>query len=179
VDRLVRRAEVLCRADQALIAAIYLEHQTVAAVAFLQGVSVRVLRRRLYRIIRRVHTPEFIYVLRRHDQWRGIQRRVATAIFLRGLTMHQAARELKLPYFTVRRLRDIVRTLIDGEPDEAARASAGEEHGGSQREQSGDWIAGGKEESSRQSSSQVASRSSAARARSIKFPNSRRFGEVA
>jgi hypothetical protein len=177
VDRLVSRAEVLSRADQALIAAIYLKHQTLAAVACLQGTSVRVVRRRLYSIIRRVHTPEFIYVVRRRARWPEQQRRVATAIFLRGLTMRQTARGLKLPYFTVRRLRDVVLALITAALDESARAKAGEEHRGdgeNQREQRGGLIGGAAEGCAGENAPQSPSNHV-----SLKFPTSSHFGEVA
>jgi DNA-directed RNA polymerase specialized sigma24 family protein len=178
VVRLVTRVKVLPEADQTLIATIYLRHQTVATVAKLQGTSARAVRRRVYAIVRRVHTPEFIYVMRRRAQWPAQQRLIATAIFLHGLTMRQAARELKLPYFTVRRLRDTVLALIVAALGETARAKAAEEHGGdggSQREQRGDWMRVLEEDQS----SQVASLFPPTRSGTLDFPASSHFGEVA
>jgi hypothetical protein len=178
VDRLVTRARVLSQVDRALIATIYLKHQSVAAVAQLQGTPVRTLRRHLYRIIRRVHTPEFIFVMRRRAQWPAQQRRVATAIFLQGLTMHQAVRELQLPYFTVRRFRDIVLTLITSALDESAPPKKDEEpegDKGTEKEQRGDWT----ETADEDWADEIASQSPSLRDATLKFPTTSRFGEVA
>jgi DNA-directed RNA polymerase specialized sigma24 family protein len=112
-ESLARLADDLAPDDRALIRAVYADGKTAVDVARLSGADPRAVRRRVRRLTRRVLSPEYLFVLRHKDRWPAPRRRVAVACFLHGRTMRDAARQLRMPLYTVRRHCDAVHAAFE------------------------------------------------------------------
>lgn len=112
VDVIVARSSVLAPADAALVQSVYGDGRSIASVAVLLGCDERKVRRRVKRLVARLGSAPFLYVLSHRHTWPSSRRRVAEACFLRGLSIRQAADELKLTYHAVRRQVEAVGALI-------------------------------------------------------------------
>jgi len=102
MENLVSYAEHLEPADRALIESVFERGMSAADLARAMGRDPRHVRRRLKRLITRMSSRPFQFVLRCRDKWPVNQRRVADAIVLRGLTQREAADELDLTLHQVR-----------------------------------------------------------------------------
>ena len=111
-DLIVARAEELPPGDAALLESIYGDGRSVTSLAPMLGCDVRKLRRRVKRLVARLHSPEFTFVISHRHKWTPSRRRVAEACFIRGLSIRQAARDLNLTYHTVRRHAEALRALV-------------------------------------------------------------------
>jgi hypothetical protein len=113
LDLLSTRLDELASDEQALVRALYLDQRTPAEIAPLLGMDERSVRRRAKRIADRVLSGEFAFVIRSRDLWPFKRRRVATAIFVRGLSLNAAAADLGLSTYRVRQERAMVLALYD------------------------------------------------------------------
>jgi DNA-directed RNA polymerase specialized sigma24 family protein len=102
VDRLLERATCLPLTDRALLRAVYRDRQSTVELARLLGSAPRQVRRRLRRLVARVLSPEFIFVLRHRESWPRLRAEVATACILEGKSLRQAARDLDRSLTSVR-----------------------------------------------------------------------------
>ncbi|MFN0134027.1 MAG: hypothetical protein ACKVW3_16045 [Phycisphaerales bacterium] len=128
-DVLLSRAESLPPQDSALIRAILGDGKPAREVAILLGLPPggdRAIRRRVRRLITRMTSTTFIFVLRHGGAWPPPLRRVATACFLHGLSLRAAARELGTSLHSVRAAHAAVlalataATTVSATPREAA-----------------------------------------------------------
>ncbi|MGP1273606.1 MAG: hypothetical protein ACTS22_09765 [Phycisphaerales bacterium] len=127
VERLVERAARLDSEDRRLITAVFAEGVPAAQLARERDADARWIRRRVRAIARRVLDPRFEFVARHAESWRPTRRRVATALYIRGRTLRQTARELGLSLYLVRLNRDAVEAMFEAE--DALRARLGAERG--------------------------------------------------
>lgn len=111
-DLIVERSQVLPRDDAGLLQCIYGDGRSISALAPMLGCDARKLRRRVRRLVERVNSNEFVFVLSYRQNWTPSRRRVAEACFIRGLSIRQAASDLRLSYHTVRRHLEAVRALM-------------------------------------------------------------------
>lgn len=102
VHELLRRCEPLPEDDVALIRAIYVDELPVARMAALMGVSTRSVRRRVDRMVARVMSPDFAFVVEHSWRWGGTRRGVAHAIIVLGRSLRQTAEDLDLSLHGVR-----------------------------------------------------------------------------
>jgi len=116
--------------ERAIIHAIYRDGLTAQRVAHLRCESPRRVRSRVRRIVARLVSDRFRFVVRSRDRWPLQRRRVATACVLQGMSMREAARFLQLTLHQVRRELETVRTLMAEEtrrdappPPRSARAT--------------------------------------------------------
>jgi hypothetical protein len=70
------------------------------------------LRRRFRRLVRRVQSPEFAFVLEHRAQWTRSMREVATACWIHGLSTRAASNRLRMSLHDVRRHRCTILALI-------------------------------------------------------------------
>lgn len=112
-ELLLRRADLLAPDDAAILDACFNRGLNVAQVARLRDVPVTTMRRRLRRLIFRVVSPFFDFVLRTSDHWPLTRRRVARAVVLEGRSLREAADALDLPVHAVRHHADAVRAAFD------------------------------------------------------------------
>lgn len=96
------RAEGLDPSDRAVLEAVLIAGQSVAEVSKIAGVPTRRMHRRVARLLARLATPAYGYVLARRAGWPPKRRRVAEACVLRGLSQRAAAAELGLTLYVVR-----------------------------------------------------------------------------
>ena len=101
-EGLLTYAEHLDSADRALVEAVFERGASAAGLARAMSRDPRHVRRRLKRLINRMSSRMFQFVLRQRMHWTPNQRRVAEAVVLRGLTQRQAASELGLTLHQVR-----------------------------------------------------------------------------
>lgn len=101
-EGLVTYAEHLDPADRALVVSVFERGLSAAELARATGRDPRHVRRRLKRLIARMASRPFQFVLRHRANWSLNQRRVAEAVVLRGRTQREAAAELGLTLHQVR-----------------------------------------------------------------------------
>lgn len=112
--------------DRAVIWAIYRDGLTAQQVAHLRSESPRLLRARVRRIVARLVSEQFRFVLRKRDGWPQLRRAVGGACVLQGRSMRDAASFLRLSLHQVRREMGVIRALMDEESrpvDVATRAA--------------------------------------------------------
>ena len=97
-NQLVARVEFLPTAERVLLEQVYIQGWPVARVAALTGEPTRKVRRRAKRLAARALTPMFLEVALHSAGWPREMRAVGAAIFVRGLSIRAAARDLDLPY---------------------------------------------------------------------------------
>ncbi len=110
-ETLVARAAWALPEDRRLIEAVYREGMSAKAVAELRAEPVARIRRRLRRVIARLTSDRFLFVLRERDGWPAPRRRVATACVLQGRSMRDGAKHLKVSLHEVRRQLQLVDAL--------------------------------------------------------------------
>lgn len=113
-EQIAGRARFLPRAERALILAVYEQGRTISDLAALCGRSPRSLRRELRRILRRITSPEYAFVVVHRDNWSATMRRVAQSCIIDGVPVRRASQSLSLSLHTVRKHRDIIRLLSEG-----------------------------------------------------------------
>lgn len=111
---LLMRASHLPEQDRALVRTVLGREQSVAGLARSVGVAARPLRSRLRRLIARLNSPEFLFVVRSRDGWAPTRRGVADLCFVHGLTVQAAADVLRITRYAARRHRETILALMSG-----------------------------------------------------------------
>lgn len=102
-EELVSRAGDLPEPDRALIHAVSDQGLPVTRIATESGQSVRALRRRVRTLATRITSPQYRLVILYRRRWSRTRRAVGTICFLDGRSQREAARELGLSLYTVRK----------------------------------------------------------------------------
>jgi DNA-directed RNA polymerase specialized sigma24 family protein len=98
--------------DKALLRAIYRDGMTAQRIAQLRSQSARTVRARVRRLVARVSSDRFRFVVRHREKWPVHRRSIATACVLQGMSMRDAAAFLHLSFHQVRREMGIVEALM-------------------------------------------------------------------
>ena len=98
--------------ERAIIHAIYRDGLSAQRVAHLRCESPRRVRARVRRIVARLVSDRFRFVVRPRDEWPNLRRRVASGCVMQGMSMREAARFLQITLHQVRREMGVVRTLM-------------------------------------------------------------------
>lgn len=101
-EHVVARAQALPREERAILESVFGDGLTIARLAALRGVSPRPLRRKIRLLLGRVLSDRFAFVLRESPAWPDRRRRIATAVYVHGLSMRDAAEGLGTTLHTVR-----------------------------------------------------------------------------
>ena len=122
------RAAWLPAPDYALLTAYYDAGLTIQRIADMLHLPPRTAARRLRILAERIRSADFLTVAHAAhpdpelralfgppdpDLWPPTRRRVADAIYIRGLNMRAASRELRLSLHTVRRHNDAIRAILN------------------------------------------------------------------
>jgi DNA-directed RNA polymerase specialized sigma24 family protein len=107
------RADALCPADRELIKALYGDGRTAAEVAPILGVRAASVHRRSRRLVTRIFSDLFVFVLRNKDAWPATRRRIASEHFLQGRSLREIAGDLRVCLGTVRQHQRAVLTLFE------------------------------------------------------------------
>ncbi len=118
-ERLVERAAHLPQLDRYLVEGVFRDGRSIADLAAVwsdhpqPGRSAKSLRRRLHRLVERLDSPGFVLVAECRDRWAPTRRRVATACFLHGQSLRQAADSLGMSLHTVRRHFEAITAIAE------------------------------------------------------------------
>jgi DNA-directed RNA polymerase specialized sigma24 family protein len=113
-EQVVARAYLLNSTDRAFLLAAFDDGRSAADLGRLTGVSPRSVRRRLRRLADRVLSSRFLFVGKAMHRWPPTRRRVAEAVVLRGLSMRQAAQEMKISVYVVRAHMNAINAMFSG-----------------------------------------------------------------
>lgn len=116
-------AAFLAPDDAELVRAIYSRGVSPNELARLIGTSPNNVRRRACRLVARMRSPAFGFVIRQRDQWTPLMREVASACILHAMTLQHAAATLRISYHTARRYRDLVLRMAESARTQSRRAS--------------------------------------------------------
>jgi hypothetical protein len=105
---LVNRAEWLQDDERDLIREVYGRGRSVHELARIMRVPSRPLGKRISRIVRRLVSRPYVFVLMHHHVWSAQMRDVAITCIVQGRPLREAAPRLNLSYHTVRRSRDLI-----------------------------------------------------------------------
>jgi len=134
---ILTRAAWLPAPDHALLTAYYDAGLTIQRIADMLHLPPRTAARRLRILAERIRSPQFLTVAHAAhpdpelralfgppdpDLWPPTRRRVADAIYIRGLNMRAASRELRLSLHTVRRHNDAIRAILNAAHAQKGRA---------------------------------------------------------
>ncbi len=115
-----------CRAlnadDRATVSSIVLAGATARHIAALTGQNERSLRRKVRRILRRVLSVNFAFVVAHQREWTMQRRRVGQACFIDGLSLRGAAAQLGIPLHGVRKHHHAISCMAE-QAKEAAKAA--------------------------------------------------------
>ncbi len=112
-EKLLDYADFLESADRALLRAIFDRGLSATEFARAMGQPPRRVRQRVQRLVQRLGSTPFQFVLRNRYAWSAARRQVAESIFLRGLTQRRAAAQLGLSLHQVRQEIERVRALYE------------------------------------------------------------------
>jgi len=112
-ERLVQLAAHLKPEERALVEAVYDHGVTLRTAATLQGRLPVLVRRRLARLLARLTSVEFGFVVRHLDRWTEPRRSIARLVFLERRTRSHVAAALGVSPHTVRRETDAIRVLLE------------------------------------------------------------------
>ena len=113
VERLLDLAEHLPDPDRALLRGIYDRGMSAADLARVLGRRPRGIRRHVQRLVERIGSPRFMFIVRNRRRWPKVRRSIAEMVFLQGRSQREAAEALGLGVHRVRREIDRIRLLID------------------------------------------------------------------
>ena len=113
VERMLDLAEHLPASDRALLRGIYDRGMTAAELARMLGLRPRGVRARIQRLVERIGSPRFAFIVRNRGRWPRVRRCIAEMVFLQGRSQREAAETLGLGVHRVRREVDRIRLLID------------------------------------------------------------------
>jgi DNA-directed RNA polymerase specialized sigma24 family protein len=102
MEQVMTLARHLDTPDRDLVRSIYDRGLTAAELARASGQSAPRIRRRLNKVLNRLASPEYRFVLRFGETWPGERKRVGEAIFVMGWTQRDAAKRTGLSLHTVR-----------------------------------------------------------------------------
>jgi|CXWL01.1.fsa_nt_gi DNA-directed RNA polymerase specialized sigma24 family protein len=123
-QEVVVRAGALPDREAALLKAVFADGKPLTELAALTATPVRRLRRRIHRLMKRVMTPEFAYVMRHAHSWPQTRRRVAHATVVLGQSLRETGRALGLSLHSVRRHHESVRSMCEAVASLAREARA-------------------------------------------------------
>jgi DNA-directed RNA polymerase specialized sigma24 family protein len=124
-DSIATLAEGLPPDDHALIRALYADGKSAVELARLAGKDPREVRRRARRLVKRILSPEYLFVLRTRHRWPAPRRSVAVACILHGRPQREVAAELRVPLYTVRRHCEAIHAALEtlGAPADQKRSA--------------------------------------------------------
>jgi DNA-directed RNA polymerase specialized sigma24 family protein len=119
-EQLLEHADELDRHDRALLRGVYQLGMTITELADVVGRQPRTVRHRVLRLVRRILSPEFQYVLRHRRSWPASRRAIAERVILQGRTQREVAEEFSVSVHRVRQVCDRIRHAIEADCEQQA-----------------------------------------------------------
>lgn len=114
-EKVVMRAEFLDSADRALLQAVFDRGITAAEIARAIGERPETMQRRVQRLVERLGSNPYQFVMQQLKDWPPCQQRVGESVFLRGLSHREASQHLGISLHRVRREVERIRSLYDNQ----------------------------------------------------------------
>ena len=114
-EKVVMRAEFLDSTDRALLQAVFDRGITAAEIARAIGERPETMRRRVQRLVERLGSNPYQFVMRQLKNWPPCQQKVGESVFLRGLSHREASQQLGMSLHRVRREVERIRSLYDNQ----------------------------------------------------------------
>jgi DNA-directed RNA polymerase specialized sigma24 family protein len=105
------RAKALPRDERVLVQTVLGAGVPASNMACVANCRPRTMQRRFNRVLRRLRSESFTFVMRNADRWPPLRRNVAQAVLLRGMTQREAASHLGLTVHAVRKELDRIAAL--------------------------------------------------------------------
>jgi DNA-binding transcriptional regulator LsrR (DeoR family) len=96
-----------------LLRSVYDRGMSASELAQAVGVRPRTVRRRVRRLVQRVSSPAFTFIVRAEHAWPHRRRLIGHLFFLQGRTQRAVAARLGMSVHQVRREIDHIRGLMD------------------------------------------------------------------
>ena len=109
---IVGRSELLAPPDRVLVRAVWIDNQPTRQVASLAGVTPSCVRQRIRRIVKHMHSEDFLAAARLLPELTGRHALVARLHFCQGLSCRAAADKAGIAYHEFRRLVDEVKGIM-------------------------------------------------------------------
>ena len=119
-EKVVMRAEFLDSADRALLQAVFDRGMTAAEIARATGEKPQSMRRRVQRLVERLGSNPYQFVMRQKKDWPPCQQKVGESVFLRGLSHRETSQLLGISLHSVRREVERIRSLYDNHQRQAS-----------------------------------------------------------
>lgn len=110
-EQIASRAAFLPRSERLLLEQLYIHGWPASRIATLTGERARTIRQRARRLAQRVMSPAYAFVTVGGNALDDEHRRLAAAVFVRGLSVRRASAEVGIPYWRAQMLVRAVRTL--------------------------------------------------------------------
>lgn len=103
VGMALERSNALPREERILVRTVLGAGVAAADLACVAKCRPRALQRRFKRVIQRLGSDSFAFVMRHAERWPAVRRNIAQAVLLQGMTQREAARHLGLTVHVVRK----------------------------------------------------------------------------
>jgi DNA-directed RNA polymerase specialized sigma24 family protein len=123
-DTVLARCDALPESDAILLRAVFGDNRPMTEIALLSQTPVRRLRRRVRRLLDRLLSPTFGFVLAQSGGWTLPRRRVARAVVIEGKSYRTAGRDLGLSLHAVRRHCACVHAMCEAAGQLSAQTAA-------------------------------------------------------
>jgi hypothetical protein len=114
---ILKAGQALPATDRALLHAVFEDGEPTAKLARLRGLSPRTVTHHVRRLSHRVLSPEFAFVVANRRGWPRTRAKVATACFVQGRSIREAARLARLSFHAARRHHEAVLALMQATSD--------------------------------------------------------------
>lgn len=109
---IVAHARYTTPPDRELVWAVYRDGLTARQIAHIRDESPRTIRARIRRVTARLISDRFKFVIRHRDAWPAQRRAIANTCILHGLSMRDAATELRISLHVIRREIALIHALM-------------------------------------------------------------------
>jgi len=123
-DTVLARCDALPESDAILLRAVFGDNRPMTEIALLSQTPVRRLRRRVRKLLDRLLSPTFGFVLAQSNGWTLPRRRVARAVVIEGKSYRTAGRDLGLSLHAVRRHCACVHAMCEAAGHLSAQTAA-------------------------------------------------------
>jgi transposase-like protein len=122
IDQMIGMADHCAPFDRAIIQAVFQRGVSPNMLANTVGCTQKLIHGRLRRLISRMASPLFLFVVRQRKQWPDEMRQIAEAVVLRGQSQRTTARHLNLSIHRVRAQMQRIEALYECEPSSSEPA---------------------------------------------------------
>jgi len=114
IDLLLRRADILCPADRALVLMHLEKGSRFCDIAQVTGLNEATVARRIHKLVKRLLDDDYVTCLRHRSLLGKTNLAIAKDHFIEGLSMRRIAEKRRITVYRVRKGLLRIRRLLDG-----------------------------------------------------------------